>query len=326
MYFRYVLQAIVSLAAVLLLPFVLADAAHAQSFFETLFGGSKTATSPGTERAPSRLQPLGGQAGVNSGNAYTAPLQVQRSRADHDEDHGPPGNSSDRGRTYRTVCVRMCDGFYWPVSFAATRSRFYRDANVCSSSCTSEAKLFHFPANGGQIDDAVDLTGRVYSRLPAAFKYRKALTPSCTCKPEPWSAAEADRHRTYTAKDETGKDTQSTPNKSAEYPVPPQSGPQAAVAVSDAKGVDQQSKAPESPVEDANSSAVAPKVKLPKPQKVTVVRAPAINDAPPRPTARPRQQMASPRPVQGEANSGGFWGGGQASKYSWPGDAPVRVR
>jgi hypothetical protein len=36
------------------------------------------------------------------------------------------------GGTYKTVCVGLCDGFYFPVSFATRRQRFARDANSAS--------------------------------------------------------------------------------------------------------------------------------------------------------------------------------------------------
>lgn len=316
---RYVLQTVIGWAAILL-----AEPVQAQSIFETLFGGSKGAASPAIARAPSRLLPPGGQAGVNGGDAYTATLPVPRSRAYQDED-APSSNFG--GRTYRTVCVRLCDGFYWPVSFSATRNRFYRDANLCSSSCTSESKLFHFPVNGGPIDDAVDLTGRVYSRLPAAFKYRKALVPSCACKPDPWSEAEAGRHRAYAAKGETGKDIPAVNvSKSAEMPVPPPSGLQETVVVSDAKAADRQSTALQPLAEDVDRQANASKAISAKLTKSTSARAPSVADAPPKRAERSRQQLAPPQPVQSQANAGGFWGGGQAPKYSWPGDGPVRVR
>ena len=42
----------------------------------------------------------------------------------------------DRPRdTYRTVCVRMCDGYYFPVSFSVTPDRFERDRQSCENSC-----------------------------------------------------------------------------------------------------------------------------------------------------------------------------------------------
>ena len=36
----------------------------------------------------------------------------------------------------------------------------------------------------------VDLTGRAYTKLPTAFRYRKALSETCKCKPDPWAQSE----------------------------------------------------------------------------------------------------------------------------------------
>jgi hypothetical protein len=103
---------------------------------------------------------------------------------------------ADRGTTYHTFCVRMCDGYYWPLSHSVTRGRFYKDADTCRSSCTTDARLFYRPSEG-DTSDMVDLTGRSYRSLPNAFVYRKTLVGGCRCKPEPWSQSEIERHELY---------------------------------------------------------------------------------------------------------------------------------
>src|SRR5712664_2427672 len=45
--------------------------------------------------------------------------------------------------TYRTVCVRTCDGFYFPISFATEPARFPDDEKTCKNLCpAAEATLF----------------------------------------------------------------------------------------------------------------------------------------------------------------------------------------
>jgi Protein of unknown function (DUF2865) len=109
----------------------------------------------------------------------------------------------DRGSTYRTLCVRLCDGYYFPISFSTTRSEFAHDADKCSAACGGEARLFYHANPGGEVETMVDLAGMGYAELSTAFKYRKTLVKGCTCRPQPWTEAEAARHRTYTAEQQT---------------------------------------------------------------------------------------------------------------------------
>jgi len=82
----------------------------------------------------------------------------------------------DDGATYRTMCVRLCDGYFWPVSFTATKREFARDSEICERSCGTPAVL-HFYRNPGQeSQDMVDLTGQPYAKLGTAFRYRVSST------------------------------------------------------------------------------------------------------------------------------------------------------
>ena len=110
----------------------------------------------------------------------------------------------DYGGSYRTVCVRLCDGFYWPISYGTSRGEAYDDKQTCESSCGSEVKLFVVPT-GADISEASDLRGKPYSRLKNAFRYRNEYVPSCKCKADPWEQASLDRHKKYAALAKEGK-------------------------------------------------------------------------------------------------------------------------
>jgi hypothetical protein len=115
-----------------------------------------------------------------------------RSRdGDEDSDQGQNYTS-----TYRTVCVRLCDGYYWPMSYATTVAGFDRDRQKCESSCGSPARLFH-GRTGTEIDDMEDQNGQPYRRLKNAFLYRTQYDAACRCKAEPWSKEATDRHKMY---------------------------------------------------------------------------------------------------------------------------------
>lgn len=99
--------------------------------------------------------------------------------------------------TYATVCVRLCNGYYWPVSFSTSPGNFGADEQACRSSCSAPSRLFVYSNQGGSTDDMQDVQGRPYSRLPNAFLYRTSYDQSCKCKPHPWEQQALDRHRMY---------------------------------------------------------------------------------------------------------------------------------
>ena len=86
------------------------------------------------------------------------------------------------GSTFRTICVRMCDGYYFPISFVTTQDHLQHDAQVCQSQCGGPAKLYYYPNPGGEVQQAVGLDGTPYTALHNAFRYRKELVSSCSCK------------------------------------------------------------------------------------------------------------------------------------------------
>ena len=94
--------------------------------------------------------------------------------------------------TFRTVCVRTCDGGYFPVSFATYQARFGDDERACKALCpATEATLFTYRNPGEDINQAVSINGQSYTSLPNAFKYRTEFNPTCACKAagQTWSEA-----------------------------------------------------------------------------------------------------------------------------------------
>jgi hypothetical protein len=98
---------------------------------------------------------------------------------------------------YRTVCVRLCDGYYFPISFSTTRDRFAEDAQACAASCTNEVRLFYHPSDTQDDRELIDRHGNAYADLANAFVYRTRYEPSCQCRPPPWSEEARQRHAMY---------------------------------------------------------------------------------------------------------------------------------
>src|SRR6202171_4877507 len=106
---------------------------------------------------------------------------------------GPPGaDLGPQSGTFRTVCVRTCDGGYFPISFATVPARFPDDEKTCKSLCpAAEATLFTYRNPGEDINQAVSINGQPYSSSPNAFRYRQEFNPTCSCKAagQTWSDA-----------------------------------------------------------------------------------------------------------------------------------------
>lgn len=120
----------------------LATPGQAQDFFSSLFGGF------GRARGPVIQMPFGD--GVP---------QIQ------------PRRRYGGGQAF---CVRTCDGRHFPVAGDDSRSR----ATSCNSLCPSaETRIVY----GSSIDNAATESGKPYSELPNAFRYRNELVADCTC-------------------------------------------------------------------------------------------------------------------------------------------------
>ena len=88
------------------------------------------------------------------------------------------------------VCVRTCDGYYFPVNFEGIGARD-EYASVCQSLCpAAETQVFFMPL-GAEIDRAATRDGTPYMSLPAAKKYQQSRDPACFCKQptQTWASA-----------------------------------------------------------------------------------------------------------------------------------------
>ena len=139
-------------AAAVLVAVALAPAAQAEDFLSALFG----AFGGSRPQAPAMPLPF-----ASEGNSLIPETDAARPRALYS------GGS-------QAYCVRSCDGRYFPISAAGNQSK----AASCNSFCpASETRVVY----GSGIDNAVTESGKPYSELPNAFRYRNELVAGCTC-------------------------------------------------------------------------------------------------------------------------------------------------
>lgn len=87
------------------------------------------------------------------------------------------------GGSYRTLCVRRCDGYYFPISFATTAERFAQDEAACQSMCPGgDAELYYQPSGDDNPANMMSLSGEPYAALPNALDYRKEVSAACSCR------------------------------------------------------------------------------------------------------------------------------------------------
>lgn len=147
----------------------------------------------GGERDNQRRSVLLALAQNNCGPQYAAAVQQQQQQGpgnflnnlfggNNNYSPVPPDAGAPSG-TYRTVCVRACDGGYFPISFATVPSRFADDEKTCKALCpATDASLYAYRNPGEDMNQAVTINGQAYTSSPNAFRFRQEFNPTCSCK------------------------------------------------------------------------------------------------------------------------------------------------
>ncbi len=171
--------------------------AHAAGWLDRIFGDFRPRTrsrsrykAPARIRIPKTIRPARGRGAWGIGRIDPVRRLTRQKRSRR---HVPKSAG-----TYRTMCVRTCDGFYFPVSFATRKGNLARDAKACQSSCGAPARLYYYPNPGGNPEEMISYKGKEkYTKLANAFLFRKQFVADCRCKPEPWTAAAKQLHQKY---------------------------------------------------------------------------------------------------------------------------------
>ncbi|WP_150525733.1 DUF2865 domain-containing protein [Roseibium sediminis] len=159
-------------------------------FLQKLFSQNQKVVEPTTPKY--RTLGNGIVVAVNSNPVITpAPevsetaLTVQRARLrlSNDGDEIRSKVEVGGGETYRTMCVRTCDGFYFPVSFSTRKKHFAEDSMRCAEMCpTARTELFAYPNPGGLPEDMTSMAGDPYVQMSNAYRFRKEVVEGCSCR------------------------------------------------------------------------------------------------------------------------------------------------
>jgi hypothetical protein len=160
-----------------------------RGFFESLFGGGNPAAPPPDNTTPNDLPPL--------------PEVVQQ-----------PTSGAE------TLCVRTCDGGFFPLIYSARHVSSDTLTELCKASCPNTEVRVYTRIPGQEVRTAVGLDGAPYMNMPAALKFEKSSDPACTCKPPGQSWSDALANAEHILGHEGKGDIIVTPEKSAELSRP----------------------------------------------------------------------------------------------------------
>ncbi|KAB7784873.1 DUF2865 domain-containing protein [Methylorubrum populi] len=84
----------------------------------------------------------------------------------------------------RTVCVRRCDGYVFPLGRLRSRTDLPIHAAACAAACpNAPTDLFTLAPGRSELDQAVGLDGRAYRRTASANLFRRIRVENCSCQP-----------------------------------------------------------------------------------------------------------------------------------------------
>jgi len=121
-------------------------------------------------------QPRAEPVAANAGDQEIATVRRQKRS-------GSGQQSLPSGGKFRTLCVRTCDGYFFPVSYSTGKRQFAYDEARCSEICpAAETELYVYRNPGGDQSDMMSLAGALYSEQPFANRYKSEFVEGCSCR------------------------------------------------------------------------------------------------------------------------------------------------
>lgn len=152
-----------------------------RGLFESIFGGAANPPPPQEVPVaqPRRQEP-------------TNPLNTMPDLDGRVVDVDADEEESSGGRRYggsRAVCVRTCDGFFFPVNVLPDGRSGANE--MCQSLCPATETKAYFMSGSGEIKDAVSQGGEGYGSLANAGKFQTSFDAACGCRKTGQSWAQA---------------------------------------------------------------------------------------------------------------------------------------
>jgi hypothetical protein len=132
-----------------------------------LKGGRRNMAGRSTERELKRIRTAMREHGCTA-------ISQERAQAEQEQ------RTTIGGGGYRTLCVRTCDGYYFPISFSTTRKHFKKDEALCQSMYPQGVAALYVHRNPSEgSEHMVSLAGEAYAKQDFAFNYRKSYSAAC---------------------------------------------------------------------------------------------------------------------------------------------------
>lgn len=146
------------------------SAPEPKNFFEELFGLDASEEPPELREQTPRDPSVSAE-----------PLLVE------EESEGRLGGST-------AICVRDCDGGFFPAGFYANASNLDDLDRLCKALCPNTSVKLYTRSQWRSLDDAMSIDGARYAEHPNAYKFQSSYDPACGCKPRDrsWTEALAD--------------------------------------------------------------------------------------------------------------------------------------
>jgi len=141
-----------------------------------LFGGAQQRTLPAATALPN---PASEPTGRNSRNKRTAKPAADPASSDQ--------SASGREAQSQAVCVRLCDGFFFPAGNTPAAGELASRESMCNALCPgAPTRLYLLPAGAEDISQAYSPRrgGRTYGALPVALRHTQTYDKTCSCRPQ----------------------------------------------------------------------------------------------------------------------------------------------